>query len=174
MESTTRIGFHFDVMCPWAYQTSKWIRDVRAAKGFEIDWRFFSLEEINLDRINPTLPYHNPQQPFVNYWFSSSFGDKLNSFCRMLREESQDRLEEEAGVCIMYTHFGLHFCKNGKLDPEFVRLMRRLAGKDGWFVPVATLLDHLRTQRQDHTIPPGELSRMERRWLKERLLRRAN
>ena len=45
----TRIGFHFDVMCPWAYQTAKWIREVRDVRGIEIDWRFFSLEEINLD-----------------------------------------------------------------------------------------------------------------------------
>ena len=34
-------------MCPWAYQTSKWIREVRVQNGLEIRWRFFSLEEIN-------------------------------------------------------------------------------------------------------------------------------
>jgi len=42
-----RIGFHFDVMCPWAYQSSVWIREVRRLTGLQIDWRFFSLEEIN-------------------------------------------------------------------------------------------------------------------------------
>lgn len=42
-----RVSFHFDPMCPWAYQTSKWIREVRAQIGIEIDWRFLSLEEIN-------------------------------------------------------------------------------------------------------------------------------
>ena len=41
------IGFHFDVMCPWAFQTSLWIRDVRRQNGLRIDWRFCSLEEIN-------------------------------------------------------------------------------------------------------------------------------
>ena len=34
-------------MCPFAYQTSIWIRDVRAQTGLEINWRFFSLEEVN-------------------------------------------------------------------------------------------------------------------------------
>jgi hypothetical protein len=131
-------------------------------------------QEINLERINPTLPYSNPRQPFVNYWFSSSFGDKLNSFCRMLREENQDRLEEEEGVCIMYTHFGLHFYENGELNQEFVRLMRRLAQKNGWFVPVATLLDHLLSRNKNPTISRSELNRLERRWLRERLLRRDN
>jgi 2-hydroxychromene-2-carboxylate isomerase len=42
-----QLDFHFDVMCPFAYQTSKWIRAVRDRTGLEITWRFFSLEEIN-------------------------------------------------------------------------------------------------------------------------------
>jgi len=41
------IEFFFDPMCPWAYQTSVWIREVRRLTGLEISWRFFSLEEIN-------------------------------------------------------------------------------------------------------------------------------
>jgi len=40
----TRVDFHFDVMCPFAYQTSKWIRDVRDQTGLNIDWKFFSLK----------------------------------------------------------------------------------------------------------------------------------
>ena len=43
----TRVGFHFDVMCPWAYQTAKWIREVREVRDLESDWGFFSLEESN-------------------------------------------------------------------------------------------------------------------------------
>ncbi len=41
------IEFFFDPMCPWAYQTSLWIREVRQRTGLDIRWRFFSLEEIN-------------------------------------------------------------------------------------------------------------------------------
>lgn len=41
------VEFFFDPMCPWAYQTSKWIREVRDRRGIEVIWRFFSLEEIN-------------------------------------------------------------------------------------------------------------------------------
>ncbi len=43
----TAVDFHFDIMCPWAYQASLWIRDVRDQLGLEVGWRFFSLEEIN-------------------------------------------------------------------------------------------------------------------------------
>jgi 2-hydroxychromene-2-carboxylate isomerase len=41
------IDFHFDVMCPWAYQTSLWIREVRDRGLVDVTWRFFSLEEVN-------------------------------------------------------------------------------------------------------------------------------
>ena len=41
------VEFHFDIMCPWAYQASLWIRDVRDQLGLDLSWRFFSLEEIN-------------------------------------------------------------------------------------------------------------------------------
>jgi 2-hydroxychromene-2-carboxylate isomerase len=42
------VAFYFDPMCPYAYQSSVWIREVRRALGLEITWRFFSLEEVNL------------------------------------------------------------------------------------------------------------------------------
>ena len=42
-----RVDFYLDPMCPWAYQTSVWIREVRDDAGIDIDWRFFSLEAIN-------------------------------------------------------------------------------------------------------------------------------
>jgi 2-hydroxychromene-2-carboxylate isomerase len=46
-EEITAVDFHFDVMCPWAYQASIWMRDVRDQLGLAVTWRFFSLEEIN-------------------------------------------------------------------------------------------------------------------------------
>ena len=138
--------------------------------------RSFVVEEINLLKVNPTLPYYNPAKPYVRVWFTSTFGDKAPSFFKALREEEQDRLEAEGGVCIMYTHFGLRFYQQGALNPEFVRLMKRLAAKQGWFVPVSTLLDFLRQRRQqdDAIIPRGELARLERSWLGQRLRRRDN
>src|SRR3954454_21173799 len=42
------VEFYFDPMCPYAYQTSVWIRDVREQQHLDITWRFFSLEEVNL------------------------------------------------------------------------------------------------------------------------------
>ena len=47
MDAPTAVDFHFDIMCPYAFQTSWWIREVRDHAGVEVRWRFFSLEEIN-------------------------------------------------------------------------------------------------------------------------------
>ncbi|MFF0815425.1 DsbA family protein [Rhodococcus sp. NPDC003318] len=41
------VDFHFDPMCPFAYRTSLWIREVRDRTDLTVNWRFFSLEEIN-------------------------------------------------------------------------------------------------------------------------------
>jgi 2-hydroxychromene-2-carboxylate isomerase len=47
VSSPQQVEFFFDPMCPWAYQTSVWIRRVREHRPLDIRWRFFSLEEIN-------------------------------------------------------------------------------------------------------------------------------
>jgi 2-hydroxychromene-2-carboxylate isomerase len=46
-QAPTTVDFHFDVMCPFAYQTSLWMRDVRDQLGLTVNWKFFSLEEVN-------------------------------------------------------------------------------------------------------------------------------
>jgi len=46
-ETVRGVDFHFDIMCPYAYQTSLWIREVRDRAGVDVRWRFFSLEEVN-------------------------------------------------------------------------------------------------------------------------------
>jgi len=132
--------------------------------------RNFVFGEINLDRINPTMPYHDPKKPYVNFWFSSCEGGDVNSFCEMLCEENQDRLEAEGGVCIMYTHFAKGFFEGG-LHAKFEYLMRRLAKMNGWFVPVARLLDHLQRGKENFDIPREELANMERRWFLSKLLK---
>ncbi|MEA3184261.1 MAG: hypothetical protein QOJ74_738 [Ilumatobacteraceae bacterium] len=60
----TAIEFYFDPMCPWAYQTSVWIRDVRAQIGLDITWKFFSLEEIN----RPEGKRHPWERPLAYGW----------------------------------------------------------------------------------------------------------
>lgn len=133
--------------------------------------RNFAFRDVNTTSCDPLMPYHDARRPFVPYWFSCSEGPVVTSFCEMLTEVNQDRLADEGGACIMYTHFGAGFTRNGRLHPEFGRLMRRLAALPGWFVPASTLLDHLRAQPS--WTPEGNpalLRRMQWRWLRSKLL----
>jgi hypothetical protein len=68
----------------------------------------------------------------------------------------------------MYTHFACGFVKEGRVERRTEQLLRRLARRQGWFVPVSTLLDFLRLEREDATITPAEFASLERRWAWER------
>ena len=41
------INFYFDPVCPFAWMTSKWVRQVQAQRDYTVDWRFISLRLIN-------------------------------------------------------------------------------------------------------------------------------
>jgi hypothetical protein len=131
--------------------------------------RNFCFDEINTLKVCPYMPYHDPERPFVNYWFSASEGAEIESFNQMLSPERQDRLEEEGGACLMYTHFASGFVQNKELDRQFIEQMERLAKKDGWFVPVSTLLDFIMKVRGPYRLGKRERTELERRWLLNQL-----
>ena len=83
------VDFHFDVMCPWAYQTSVWIREVRDLTGLDVRWKFFSLEEIN--RVE------GKKHPWEREW---SYGWSLLRIGALLRRQDPKLLDawyERAG-----------------------------------------------------------------------------
>ncbi len=45
----TDIRFYFDPVCPFAWMTSKWVRQVQAQRDYTVDWRFISLRLINAE-----------------------------------------------------------------------------------------------------------------------------
>ncbi|MCK4858368.1 MAG: hypothetical protein KAT58_10395 [candidate division Zixibacteria bacterium] len=131
--------------------------------------RNFVFSDINTLKNCPYMPYHDPARPYVNYWYASSEGAEVNSFNHCLAERNQDRLEEEGGACIMYTHLACGFVENGRLNHRFRELIERLAKKNGWYVPVATLLDYLLDYNGHHEITSVERRKLERRWLKVKI-----
>ena len=79
---TSVVDFHFDVMCPWAYQTSKWIRNVRDQTDLTINWKFFSLEEVNLRE--------GKKHPWEREW---SYGWSMMRIGAILRRSNMDDLD---------------------------------------------------------------------------------
>jgi 2-hydroxychromene-2-carboxylate isomerase len=76
------VDFHLDMMCPYAYQTSVWIREVRARTGLRINWRFFSLEEINRAE--------GKKHPWEREW---SYGWSLMRIGALLRRQRMELLD---------------------------------------------------------------------------------
>ncbi len=117
-----RVGFHFDVMCPWAYQTAVWIREVRDRVGLDIDWRFFSLEEVNREE--------GKKHPWERPW---SYGWGMLRVAALLRRTSMDdcdRFYEAAGRA-------LHVDGRAPHRPEVAAEILTEIGLDGSLVQQA-------------------------------------
>ncbi|HQE13843.1 MAG TPA: DsbA family protein [Mycobacterium sp.] len=82
MEPPAAIDFHVDVMCPFAYQTSRWIREVASLTGLQVNWRFFSLEEVN--RVE------GKKHPWEREW---SYGWSMMRIGALLRRQSMAAVE---------------------------------------------------------------------------------
>lgn len=135
--------------------------------------RNLTFADINTHRWNPSMPYRDRRRPDVRRWFSASDADGVAEFNTLLSPVAQDRLERQGGVCIVATHLGKGYARDGTVDPTTERLLRRLAAKGGWFIPVGTLLDWLAASRgePDVDLPAAEWRAMQWRWAWDLLAR---
>ncbi|WP_111511447.1 DsbA family protein [Mycobacterium kyogaense] len=109
------VDFHFDVMCPFAYQTSRWIREVGDLTGITVNWRFFSLEEINRQE--------GKKHPWEREW---SYGWSMMRIGALLRRQSM------AAVDAWYERAGraLHVEGHKPHDPAVARHLLAELGLD--------------------------------------------
>jgi 2-hydroxychromene-2-carboxylate isomerase len=121
-DDITSVDFHFDVMCPFAYQTSKWIRTVRDRTGLDIRWRFFSLEEVN--RVE------GKKHPWERAW---SYGWSMMRIGAVLRRTSMDDLDR------WYARAGRALHEDGLKphDPDVARALLAEIGLDPAVVDAA-------------------------------------
>ena len=134
---STVVDFHFDPMCPFAYQTSLWIRDVREQLGITINWRFFSLEEIN--RVE------GKKHPWEREW---SYGWSLMRIGALLRRTDMSLLDR------WYAAIGreLHTLGGKPHDPAVARRLLSDIGADAAVLDAAlddpTTHDEVRAEHQ--------------------------
>jgi len=75
--------------------------------------------------------------------YISTEAPDIESFSKLLTVENISKLESDNGVCIIYTHFGNGFVKDGILDERFKSIISYLAARNGWYVPASELLDYI-------------------------------
>jgi hypothetical protein len=134
--------------------------------------RNFTFGRLDMLEADPFMPYHVAGAPWVRYWFSTADAPDARAFNRLLTRERIDRLEARGGVCIVSTHFGKRFVEDGRVNPATESLLRDLADRRGWFVPVSDLLDRLLAGGRGRTLTRGQVMRMELRFLADRLRQR--
>ena len=134
--------------------------------------RNFTFDRLNMIEVDPGMPYHLATTPYVNFWFSTADAPDAVTFNRLVSSARIDMLAEASGVCIVSTHFGKGFVKDGRVNPESERLLRHVADRGGWVVPVSELLDHLRGVGRGRTLSARELLRLELRFLTDQIRRR--
>lgn len=131
--------------------------------------------DINTLARDPRMPYQvRRKNKYANLWFSSSDGHTVEEMTDLLAPENLDRLEEQGGACIVYTHFASGFVgPDGLIARRFREAIENLAGRAGWFVPVGTLLDHLRASHADDSDPGYwyELA-LDLRWVADRIVKK--
>jgi hypothetical protein len=128
---------------------------------------------LNTLHYNPSMPYHDPKRPWVNNWFSATDAEDCEAFVRLMTPQNLDRLEAQGGVCIIATHLGKNFTRDGVVDPRVKRALHDVGRRQGLFIPVGPLLDWLQEQRGgDSHLPTWEWRAMQWRWAADLLLRK--
>ena len=133
--------------------------------------RNLTFSDINLLRVNPSMPYRDPSRPLVSWWFSASDAEDAEAFCRLISPAHQERLQREGGVSIVATHFGKGFVSSGRVVDALRERLESLAARPGWFPTVGELLDWMRARQPAAVLPQHEWRRMQWTWARDLLLR---
>ena len=133
--------------------------------------RNLTFDEINLFNITNKVVHKRKRTKFVKNWFISSEAPDCQSFINLFTDANIQKLEDQNGLCIVYTHFGNNFVEDGKLNEEFKTIVDKIASKNGWFVPASDILIYL-----DKKIGISNLSYYEEflmcaKWLAWKMLR---
>jgi len=104
--------------------------------------RLFRTRNVNTLAENPSMPYHDPEKPFVRSWF----GATKRSFHDCTSPAAIARLRAEHGLCVLYQYMHRYAdVANGRVQPQFREDAERLmAAGDIWVETTSRVMDRLR------------------------------
>ncbi len=118
------INFYFDPVCPFAWMTSKWVRQVQAQRDYTVDWRFISLRLINAE---------------VDYdaQFPPEYEAGHTAGLRLLRVAARARAEHgREAMGPLYAAFGDHIFDTTPDPDQSEGEVRELRGTRGFVEPI--------------------------------------
>jgi predicted DsbA family dithiol-disulfide isomerase len=95
--SVTNVEVFVDPGCPWAWVTSRWVREVAPARDLAVFWRSFCLEIRDDYDVAPTVPAEFRQQALEGHAFSHRMLRVFEAARAELGEDAVDRLYSEWG-----------------------------------------------------------------------------
>ncbi|MEY4248117.1 MAG: hypothetical protein RIS69_1664 [Actinomycetota bacterium] len=105
--ATVDLEFFFDPMCPWAWITSRWVKEVQELRQYSVTWKPISLKLLNA---NQTAEWYTAE-----YKRGHAAGhDALRTACALVDHLGVD--EGNAAVDRFYTALGTQAHKNGCRD----------------------------------------------------------
>jgi hypothetical protein len=134
--------------------------------------RSFTFAGVDLNRVTERFPYTTPGTPSIKGWFPSNDADNVQEFVELLSEQNLDALEAGNGICIVSTHLGKGFVREGRVRDDVVRVLESLSRRAGWFVPLTPLLDYVASQRGLSRLSSWEVFRLEGQWFLHTFRRR--
>lgn len=143
------VDFYFDPICPWAWRTSLWIREVAKVRPIDVYWKFLSLEEINRPAGTLKDSHLQSRGPFRAMTLARRLGgdqavDKLYLALGKARHDRNQDLSEAPVVEAALKEAGLspNMLKEALSDPsteeEYVAEHRAMTDKGAF--GVATLV----------------------------------
>ena len=105
--ATVDLEFFFDPMCPWAWITSRWVKEVQELRQYSVTWKPISLKLLNA---NQTAEWYTDE-----YKRGHAAGhDALRTACALVDHLGVD--EGNEAVDRFYTALGTAAHKNGRRD----------------------------------------------------------
>ena len=125
----TDVEFYVDPSCPWAWVTSRWIREVAPQRDLNVIWKSYCLEIRDNYGVAPTVPAEYRQAALAGHAISH----------RMLRVMEAARARHgEAAVGRLYDEWGARFFgRAAAADDDLLAECVSAAGLESDLVPAA-------------------------------------
>lgn len=125
----TAVEVFIDPSCPWAWITSRWLKEVAPQRGLELTWRSFCIEIRDDYGVAPTMPEQRRAAALAGHALSH----------RMLRVFEAVRAGiGEQGVDALLTEWGRRFFERGTVrDDSLLAACLAACGFDARLIEVA-------------------------------------
>ncbi len=97
LSSVTDVEVFVDPSCPWAWVTSRWVREVAPARDLTVFWRSYCLEIRDDYDVAPTVPEEYRQQALEGHAISHRMLRIFEAARAEVGEDAVDRIYSEWG-----------------------------------------------------------------------------